>query len=94
VGCLGSERNALFRFKNSLTDPENQLSSWQGHECCGWRGLTCDNLTGSVISINLDNPYPTFFGSGDSEGHELSRIIDPSLLQLKNLKHLSELQHI
>ncbi|XP_044473227.1 receptor-like protein EIX2 [Mangifera indica] len=41
VGCLQSERLALLRFKQDLTDPVNRLVSWTSdHEdCCAWSGV-------------------------------------------------------
>ncbi|KAL0387924.1 UNVERIFIED_CONTAM: Receptor-like protein EIX1 [Sesamum radiatum] len=83
VTCLPSDRRALLDFKNGLNDPENVLSSWRGADCCGWRGIVCDNVTGSVTVIDLHNPYP--LGSGL---WNLSGEIRPSLVQLESLKHL------
>nr|XP_010920367.2 receptor-like protein EIX2 [Elaeis guineensis] len=89
--CLDAERKALLQFKSGLSDPENRLSSWQGRNCCRWRGVSCDNQTGSVICIDLHNPYPNYFGSVSNNRNgfwNLSGRIDPSLLQLKSLRHL------
>ncbi|XP_061988886.1 receptor-like protein EIX1 [Rosa rugosa] len=60
--CMEIERNALLKLKESLTDPSDQLSSWVADEsdCCKWRGVGCNNITGHVVSLNLCNPYDSF----------------------------------
>ncbi|KAK4383669.1 Receptor-like protein EIX1 [Sesamum angolense] len=83
VTCLPSDRRALLDFKNGLNDPENVLSSWRGADCCGWRGIVCDNVTGSVTVIDLHNPYQLGYGLWNLSGE-----IRPSLVQLESLKHL------
>ncbi|KAI3448864.1 hypothetical protein Pfo_005529 [Paulownia fortunei] len=92
VKCLPSDRKALLDFKNGLNDPENTLSSWRGMDCCGWRGIVCDNGTGGVSVIDLHNPYPLGYGASAAGARygfwNLSGEIRPSLMQLKSLKHL------
>ncbi|KAH7662934.1 Non-specific serine/threonine protein kinase protein, partial [Dioscorea alata] len=73
--CRESERAALFEFKEGLRDPHNLLSSWKGSDCCHWRGVSCDNETKHVVS--LDVGYRRLGGE-----------INPSLLNLKHLNHL------
>ncbi|XP_020597851.1 LRR receptor-like serine/threonine-protein kinase FLS2 [Phalaenopsis equestris] len=90
-GCSEAERRALLQFRTGLVDSESRLSSWRGRQCCSWRGVRCDNHTGSVTSINLRNPYPDTTSSGNSESHgfwNLSGEIDSSLLQLNSLEQL------
>ncbi|RHN50290.1 putative non-specific serine/threonine protein kinase [Medicago truncatula] len=48
--CVETERQALLRFKEA---GNGSLSSWKGEECCKWKGISCDNLTGHVTSLNL-----------------------------------------
>ncbi|RYR32287.1 hypothetical protein Ahy_A10g046878 isoform A [Arachis hypogaea] len=55
--CLERERQALVKFKASLTDSSNLLSSWHGHDCCQWEGIGCDNVTGHVVMLDLASPY-------------------------------------
>ncbi|XP_043816680.1 LRR receptor-like serine/threonine-protein kinase ER1 [Manihot esculenta] len=75
VHCNAADKEVLLDFKMGLQDPVNQLSSWQGSNCCQWLGIACDNATGAVISINLS--------SLDLVGE-----ISPSITKLKSLTRL------
>lgn len=87
--CLKSDEEALLDFRKGLNDPENRLSSWQGTNCCQWRGIHCDNNTGAVITVDLHNPYPLTFDSSTRYGNwNLSGEIRPSLLKLESLTKL------
>lgn len=55
--CSESDREALLGFKNAIEDPHNRLSSWEGNNCCQWRGVWCDQTTGAVARIDLNNRY-------------------------------------
>ncbi|XLT15046.1 hypothetical protein HN51_060736 [Arachis hypogaea] len=55
--CLERERQALLKFKASLNDSSNMLSSWHGDDCCRWKGIGCDNVTGHVVMLDLTTPY-------------------------------------
>lgn len=58
-GCLEEERIALLQIKTSIAGPNNTaplLPSWGNDAlCCGWEGVSCDNITGRVNGIDLFN---------------------------------------
>ncbi|KAL5804117.1 hypothetical protein ACOSQ3_030917 [Xanthoceras sorbifolium] len=97
VGCIESERQALLSFKQDLIDPSNRLASWIGDgDCCNWASVDCHNVTGHVLQLQLQNPHLKALTSDDSsvseyEAYKRSKLggkINPSLLNLKHLKHL------
>ncbi|KAL5735972.1 hypothetical protein ACOSQ2_030760 [Xanthoceras sorbifolium] len=98
VGCIESERQALLSFKQDLKDPSNRLASWIGDgDCCNWAGVDCHNVTGHVLQLQLRNPhleyltYDFFPNLTLYEAYKRSKLggkINPSLLNLKHLKHL------
>ncbi|KAJ4702735.1 LRR receptor-like kinase family protein [Melia azedarach] len=92
VLCLDAEREALFTFKKSLTDPSGRLSSWVDEDCCKWNGIQCNNQTGRVIKLDLRNPFQLNNGGvGDSTAYKRSCLggkINTSLLYLEYLNHL------
>ena len=51
--CVAYERGALLSIKESLWEPNVNLSSWQGEECCNWKGVRCSYKTGHVVKLNL-----------------------------------------
>ncbi|KAK9673043.1 hypothetical protein RND81_12G142300 [Saponaria officinalis] len=56
IGCHEAEREALLKFKQSLNDTQNRLSSWEGKDCCLWEGVGCDNVTSYVNRLDLHDP--------------------------------------
>ncbi|KAF6161357.1 hypothetical protein GIB67_020421 [Kingdonia uniflora] len=83
--CTSIERQALLTFRQGLANPK-KLSSWVGEDCCAWAGIHCDNMTGSVVSLNLKNSYDDYV-----DGSWLAPLggeISPSLLELKHLRSL------
>ncbi|KAL3635752.1 Leucine-rich repeat neuronal protein 3 [Castilleja foliolosa] len=50
TACVPREKKSLLRFKASLSDPSDRLSSWKTeYDCCSWAGVECDKVTGHVI---------------------------------------------
>ncbi|ESR37403.1 hypothetical protein CICLE_v10029837mg [Citrus x clementina] len=85
VVCVDSERQALLKLKQDLSDPSNRLASWNigDGDCCAWDGVVCNNFTGHVLQLNLGNPNPNY-----GTGSKLVGKINPSLFDLKHLIHL------
>ncbi|XWS13146.1 hypothetical protein CRYUN_Cryun36dG0012300 [Craigia yunnanensis] len=95
VSCIESEKQALLTFKQDVIDHANRLASWSGdgdEDCCKWVGVVCDNVTGHVLELHLQNPsYDHANDAENSEGNDWSRLggkINPSLLNLKHLIYL------
>ncbi|XP_060215375.1 putative receptor-like protein kinase At3g47110 [Lycium barbarum] len=96
-GCDETERAALMSFKSLLTDPSNRLSSWQGENCCNWKGIKCSS-SGRVIVVNLRNPNPdnvlinvnkeVFSYSKNTSDFVLKGTISPLLFTLNHMQHL------
>ncbi|XBI50328.1 hypothetical protein VPH35_113752 [Triticum aestivum] len=85
--CISSERDALLSFKASLLDPAGHLSSWQGEDCCQWKGVRCSNRTGHLIKLNLCNI--------DMDSYEYrNRIRSLSLSAGEMSSSLATLQHL
>ncbi|XP_064955660.1 receptor-like protein EIX1 [Musa acuminata AAA Group] len=87
--CMESERRALLAVKSDMYDPGDRFSSWTGKDCCGWRGVACDNTTGHVTKLDLRYPYTydlwDMFNDGETIG--VSKV-NQSLQELKQLKYL------
>ncbi|XP_060667299.1 receptor-like protein EIX1 [Ziziphus jujuba] len=82
--CIPSERQALLNFKHDLDDPALRLASWVGHDCCNWSGVVCSKLTPHhVHKLLLGDPDLKFYDT-----KRLSGEINPSLVDLKHLRHL------
>nr|XP_048317837.1 receptor-like protein EIX1 [Ziziphus jujuba var. spinosa] len=82
--CIPSERQALLNFKHDLDDPALRLASWVGHDCCNWSGVVCSKLTPHhVHKLLLGDPDVQFYDT-----KRLSGEINPSLVDLKHLRHL------
>ncbi|XP_065034980.1 receptor-like protein EIX2 isoform X1 [Musa acuminata AAA Group] len=78
-GCFSLEREALLDFKAGVRDTRNRLSSWTGHHCCTWKGVTCDTTTGHVVRLDLRNTFDWAL-----RGERMNS----SLLALSHLEHL------
>ncbi|KAL4195799.1 hypothetical protein AMTRI_Chr04g180140 [Amborella trichopoda] len=65
----------LLEIKKAFRDVDNVLYDWTGassSEYCSWRGITCDNMTFDVVSLNLS-------------GLNLDGEISPAIGNLKGL---------
>ncbi|MED6118279.1 hypothetical protein PIB30_001512 [Stylosanthes scabra] len=76
-----------------LVDDFGILSSWErNQDCCKWRGVFCNNLTGHVEDLDLsglyNNPLAPNGGLGDVP-RRLKGQIHVSLLELKHLVYLN-----
>ncbi|KAJ6945469.1 hypothetical protein NC651_000502 [Populus alba x Populus x berolinensis] len=79
--CMEREKQALLKLKDDLVDENDHLSSWgTGGDCCNWTGVRCNNRTGHVYSLQLNQQadYSIKF-KGD---------ISSPLLELKHLAYL------
>nr|XP_028958691.1 receptor-like protein EIX1 [Malus domestica] len=83
--CIDEERQALLIFKRHLVDASGRLSSWVGHDCCQWKGVSCNNRTGHVVKMDLRNPYEEW---DMYEKFSLGGKRNASLLSLKHLNYL------
>nr|GMC87819.1 receptor-like protein EIX2 [Ipomoea batatas] len=84
IRCPETEKDALLKFKQGITNPSNLLSSWTTEQdCCKWEGVECDNTTGHVTTLDLH---------GRSKANSLQGELRNSLLHLPYLRHL-DLSH-
>nr|XP_051221494.1 receptor-like protein EIX1 [Lolium perenne] len=86
TGCIADERIALLALRAGLSDPSNLLSSWNGGDCCRWKGVRCSNSTGHVVELDLHGPDCSY-----NLGSErvLGGIISSSLVDLHHLQYLN-----
>uniref|UniRef100_A0A7N0U6T8 non-specific serine/threonine protein kinase n=1 Tax=Kalanchoe fedtschenkoi TaxID=63787 RepID=A0A7N0U6T8_KALFE len=84
AACLSSssvaadDGAALLEMKKSFRDVDNMLYDWNdspSSDYCAWRGVTCDNVTFTVVALNLS-------------GLNLEGEISPSVGELKALQSI------
>nr|XP_018682924.1 PREDICTED: receptor-like protein 12 isoform X2 [Musa acuminata subsp. malaccensis] len=89
-GCTEVERDALLTFRTRIVDPSHRLSSWRRLvDCCRWNGVVCDDTTGRVVELNLQNSEDMTVEANQAA---LRGEISPSLLSLTHLDRL-DLNH-
>ncbi|KAL2324599.1 hypothetical protein Fmac_023657 [Flemingia macrophylla] len=86
--------NTLLHFKQGLIDPSDMISSWFPKlDCCHWKGVKCDNITGRVIELHLPchTNQPQFLDFGDKEDKSncLTGKFSLTLLELEFLSYLN-----
>ncbi|MED6128049.1 hypothetical protein PIB30_093909 [Stylosanthes scabra] len=91
VGCDEKDKSTLLKFKHGVTDPSGVLSSWsiEKKDCCQWKGVHCNNITGKVTELNLPCPeiIPAY---GDDKSHCLTGELSmSSLFELEFLSYLN-----
>ncbi|XP_039136242.1 receptor-like protein 34 [Dioscorea cayenensis subsp. rotundata] len=79
ISCIETERIALLSIKAGINHSGDQslFSSWTGHDCCKWQGVSCNHESRHVIKLDLRQ-------------HHSRRVffLNSSLIQLHHLKHL------
>ncbi|KVI07188.1 Leucine-rich repeat-containing protein [Cynara cardunculus var. scolymus] len=73
---LSDEGKALISIKASFSNVVNVLLDWdedQNDDFCSWRGILCDNISTTVVALNLSNL-------------DLGGEISPSIGDLRNLQ--------
>ncbi|XP_059629130.1 receptor-like protein EIX1 [Cornus florida] len=87
VRCIERERHALLQFKEGISYDYGLLSSWgstkEMKDCCKWRGVQCNNITGHVVTLDLRASLGWYNNYQHLKGE-----ISPSLLELQHLKYL------
>ncbi|KAF2595544.1 hypothetical protein F2Q68_00008816 [Brassica cretica] len=52
--CRPHQRDALLEFKDEFPTADSSLSSWnKSSDCCLWKGVTCADKSGQVISLDI-----------------------------------------
>ncbi|RHN50272.1 putative non-specific serine/threonine protein kinase [Medicago truncatula] len=75
--CVETERIALLKFRDAINLNRDGISSWNGEECCKWEGISCDNFTHHVTSLDLN-----FFGFGGKLDSSICELKHPTSLNL------------
>jgi Leucine-rich repeat (LRR) protein len=74
---MPEERDGLLAFKAGVRDLGCELRSWQGKDCCKWRGVTCSNKTLHVIKLDVSQ-----YGLGGDVNSSLAALTRLAYLNL------------
>ncbi|TKY50123.1 Receptor protein 12 [Spatholobus suberectus] len=77
--CTKTDKQALLKLKHGFIHGRHILSSWNGEDCCKWKGISCNNLTGHVTRLDLQCSDYTA---------RLEGKIDSSICELQHLTFL------
>ncbi|GJX09323.1 leucine-rich repeat protein [Tanacetum coccineum] len=86
--CSKQERLALLKFKHSVYDVADMLSSWVGNDCCQWERVHCDKVTGKVESLHLRGSESQWERDHGVQEWLVGNVVSSSLRHLRNLKFL------
>ncbi|KAF7813192.1 receptor-like protein EIX2 [Senna tora] len=82
------ERLALLKFKESFKNTSQEpLGSWEGSDCCKWKGVGCDPITTHVIKLDLRPPPITPIFLYNYHFLEAENV-NPSLSELEHMNYL------
>ncbi|KAL2335372.1 hypothetical protein Fmac_016585 [Flemingia macrophylla] len=105
--CAETDKEALLKLKSGFLYGRHLLSSWTGDDCCEWKGISCNNLTGRVTKLDLrfsnftpvigpeeyDLPDATILNTVYSVSDALGGKIDSSICELQHLTFLDLSYH-
>ncbi|KAL2324598.1 hypothetical protein Fmac_023656 [Flemingia macrophylla] len=94
IHCNEKDMNTLLHFKQGVIDPSGMISSWFPKlDCCQWKGVKCDNITGKVTQLHLpchtNQPKFVDIGEKDDKSNCLTGKFSLTLLELEFLSYLN-----
>ncbi|CAO2824454.1 unnamed protein product [Amaranthus hypochondriacus] len=93
--CKNSEREALLKIKHIFRDTKNVdfLESWVGEDCCAWKGVGCNNVTGNIIHFKLTGDFTTVHSFVRDIDYPLPQSMSGGIIAaLQEVKHLTYLE--
>ncbi|KAL2324600.1 hypothetical protein Fmac_023658 [Flemingia macrophylla] len=94
IHCNQKDMNTLLHFKQGVIDPSGMISSWFPKlDCCQWKGVKCDNITGRVTQLHLpchtNQPKFVDIGEKDDKSNCLTGKFSLTFLELEFLSYLN-----